>query len=153
MAGMYVSHSVHIRRPFPECARALGAEPEKWFPRLVEGMSSVGPVVAGVPIRKRVKVTVGETSAAGSWLTVPIAWTPSSASHLFPSMEGKLELVPVDPEETRLNISGTYAAPLGGAGSQLDEVMMHRVAEDTFKELAEAIAEKIERRAGAGSKT
>src|SRR5207245_1794041 len=108
---MYVRHSVHIKQSFSLCAQALSSEPGKWFPRLVAGTSSVGPLVAGVPVRKRVKVTVGQPIQAGTWFTMPIDWTPSSASQLFPAMKGRLELAPVDPTETRLTISGTYAPP------------------------------------------
>jgi len=59
-------------------------------------------------------------------------------------MEGKVELAPVDGLTTRLTVSGMYQPPLGRMGRQLDEALMHRVAESTVKELAESIAERLE---------
>ena len=59
-------------------------------------------------------------------------------------MAGKVELGPVDGRITRLTVSGMYEPPLGRVGKELDDALMHRVAEATVKELAEAIAERIE---------
>jgi hypothetical protein len=40
-----------------------------------------------------------------------------------------------------------YEPPLGKVGEQLDKAVMHNVAEGTVKELAETIAERLNRAA------
>jgi hypothetical protein len=143
---MYVRHSVHVDQPFDRCAEAMQRSPREWFPRLAtEAIASVGPNVAGVPIRKRVKVDIGEPVGAGSWLEVPVSWRPTSAGRFFPDMRGKVELAPVDASRTRLTVSCTYEPPLGEVGAGLDETVMHRVAEATMKELAESIAARLDK--------
>jgi hypothetical protein len=54
----------------------------------------------------------------------------------------------VSSDETRLTVSGMYAPPLGPLGEQLDEVLMHSVAEGTVKELAELIAQRLQESVG-----
>jgi hypothetical protein len=143
---MYVRHSVHVQQPFQRCAELLLREPKEWFPRLAtEAMASVGPNIAGVPIRKRVKVDIGEPVKAGSWLEVPVSWKPTRPARLFPDMHGKVELAPVDERQTRLSVSCTYEPPLGDVGVGLDDTVMHRVAEATMKELAESIAARLDK--------
>jgi hypothetical protein len=142
---MFVQHSIHIDRPIEGCAGTLARGPRRWFPRLDDPNGyAVGPRIAGLAIRKRVTVEAGEPVQAGDWTGMPITWKASFPERLFPVMEGKVELAPVNGLTTRLTVSGMYEAPLGRVGRQLDDVLMHRVAESTVKELAESIAERLE---------
>lgn len=134
---MHVKHSVHISRPVQEVSSALLASPSKFFPR------SVGLHVAGIPVRKRVQLLVGEPERTSTWAAIPIWWQPTFGRKLLPVMNGKLELAPVSKDETRLTVSGMYEPPLGRLGEELDKALMHNVAEGTVKELAEAIARKL----------
>jgi hypothetical protein len=45
---------------------------------------------------------------------------------------------------TRLTVCGMYEPPLGSLGKQLDDALLHRVAEATVKELAESIGKRLE---------
>ena len=134
---MHVEHSVHIRKPIQEVSDSLLESPAKWFPK------SVGVHVAGIPVRKRVNVQFGEPVKLSTWAVVPISWQPTFGRKLFPVMNGKVDLAPVSKDETRLTVSGMYEPPLGKLGEQLDEALMHRVAEGTVRELAEQIASKL----------
>ena len=136
---MHVQHSVHIRRPIKELSAALLESPSSWFPK------SVGLHVAGIPVRKRVKVEFGEPAKTSTWAVIPISWTPTFGEKLLPVMNGKVDVSPVSNEETRLTVSGMYEPPLGRLGEQLDEALMHNVAEGTVKELAEVIAQRLEK--------
>ena len=80
----------------------------------------------------------------GSWTEVPLTWKATFPKPLFPEMVGKVELAAVDPKATRLTVSGMYEPPLGRLGKQLDEALMHNVAQATVKELAESIARRID---------
>ena len=134
---MHVEHSVHIQRPVKDVSTALLDTPSKWFPK------SVGVHIAGVPVRKRVNIAFGDPVRTSTWAVIPISWKPTSIQKLFPVMNGKLEVTPSSKEETRLTVSGMYEPPLGRLGEQLDEALMHRVAEGTVRELAEQIASKL----------
>jgi hypothetical protein len=142
---MFIRHSVHIDHPVAACTEALMSGPRKWFPRLTDkNVGSVGVHIAGVPVRKRVAVTVGEPVKTATWTVIPLDWKATFPEHLFPSMTGKIELAPVDKNVSRLTVSGMYEPPLGKLGKQLDETMMQGIADATVKELAEAIAKRIE---------
>jgi len=135
---MHVQHSVHIQRPVKQVSDALLASPSKWFPK------SVGVHVAGIPVRKKVNVEFGEPVRTSTWAVIPISWKPTFGRNLLPAMNGKVDLSPVSTDETRLTVSGMYEPPLGRLGEQLDEALMHNVAEGTVKELAELIAQRLQ---------
>ena len=143
---MHVQHSVHIKRPIEESASALAEAAPTWFPRLnSKSRSSVGVKVAGVPVRKRVTVTLGEPARAGDWTNVPVTWKATGPEMFFPVMNGRIELIPVEKRVTRLTVSGMYEPPLGALGERLDRALMHNVAEGTVKDLAESIAKELSR--------
>lgn len=136
---MHIQHSVHIARPIKSLSDAMLEDPTRWFPK------SVGVHVAGVPVRKRVSIEFGEPVKTSTWAVIPISWKPTFGRRLLPAMNGKVDLSPVSKEETRLTVSGMYQPPLGKLGEQLDEALMHNVAEGTVKELAELIAQRLEK--------
>ena len=141
---MHVQHSVHLKHPVKEVSAALLENPGKWFPK------SVGVHVGGVPVRKRVTIEFGDPVKTSTWAVIPISWKPTFGRKLLPEMNGKVELAPVSSDETRLTVSGMYEPPLGRLGEQLDEALMHNVAEGTVKELAESFAERLNRSVDAG---
>ena len=136
---MHVTHSLHINRPIKDVSSELLAEPTRLFPR------SVGLHVAGIPVRKRVQILIGEPEHTSAWASIPIWWQPTFGRQLLPVMNGKVEVEPSGKDETRLTVSGMYEPPLGRLGDELDRALMHRVAEGTVKELAETIAKKLGR--------
>lgn len=136
---MHVEHSVHIRKPIQQVSDALLEQDAKWFPK------SVGVHLAGIPVRKRVNVEFGEPARLASWAVVPIQWRPTFAQKLLPVMNGRVAVEPVSKDETRLIVSGMYEPPLGKIGEQLDQALMHNVAEGTVKELAQVIAARLEK--------
>jgi hypothetical protein len=142
---VFVQHSVRIDSPILAVSVALAKGPGEWFPHFQEpSQAAVGPLIAGIGIRKKVDVEFGEPVAAGSWTEVPVSWRARSVPELFPLMTGKVELAPVDSRSTRLTVCGMYRAPLGDLGEFLDNALMHKVAEATVKDLAQEIAERLE---------
>ena len=143
---MYIKHTVHIPHPIDACVAAVARGPRTWFPDLEDDSSSrVGVKVAGIAVRKRVAVELGSLIKDGSWAEVPITWKATAARPFFPSFSGKVQLAPVDPMVTRLTLSGMYKPPLGRLGMELDEAVMHSVAEATVKGLAESISRQLGR--------
>ena len=138
---MYIKHTVHIPHPIDACVAAVARGPRTWFPDLEDDSSSrVGVKVAGIAVRKRVAVELGSLIKDGSWAEVPISWKATLAKPFFPRFSGKVQLAPVDPTVTRLTLSGMYKPPLGRLGMELDEAVMHSVAEATVREVTESIA-------------
>lgn len=141
---MYVQHSTHVDKPIEECAQILERGSRTWFPRLrADSKSEVGLRVAGVSLRKRVTVELGEPERVGDWTNVPISWKATFPESLFPVLTGRLELVPAQKGVTRLTVSGMYEPPLGRLGSLIDEALMHIVAEATVRQLTSEIASEL----------
>jgi hypothetical protein len=141
---MYVQHSIHIERAVDDCARLLAEAPRTWFPRLgSNGDSKVGFRFAGVTVRKRVRLELGAPLKQGDWTEVPFTWRATFPERLFPVMVGKVELLPVDRNTTRLAVSGMYEPPLGKLGAMIDDAVMHGIAEATVKELALSLERQI----------
>ncbi|HET7419558.1 MAG TPA: hypothetical protein VFL27_04185 [Candidatus Dormibacteraeota bacterium] len=134
---MHIEHSVRIQRPVRAISAVLVDAPRAWFPK------AVGLHVAGVPVRKKVAVEFGEAVRTSTWAVVPITWKATFPEKLFPVMHGKVDVSPVTKDETKLTVSGMYEPPLGKVGEQLNEALMHNVAQGTVKELAEQIAERL----------
>lgn len=142
---MFVQHSVHVSHPVAVCTVILANGPRKWFPQLSDQkFSAVGPRIAGVPVRKKVVVEVGAPVSVGQWTEIPVTWRATFPQKLFPVLVGKVELAPIDPRVTRLTVSGVYQPPLGKIGEQLNEVLLHGVAEETIKDLAESISHRVD---------
>jgi hypothetical protein len=142
---VFIKHSVHIAQPVVACTDALLGGPPKWFLDLGgKKKSTVGVHIAGIPVRKRVEVELGEPVKTTTWTVIPLSWKATFPRKLFPVMTGKIELAPVDKNVTRLTVSGMYEPPLGRVGRQLDEALMHKVAEATVQELAESIAKRLD---------
>jgi len=108
-----------------------------------KGVGSVGVHIGGVPVSKRVVVTLGEPVKTATWTVIPLEWRATFPEQLFPKMTGRIELAPVDKKVTRLTVSGMYEPPLGKVGKGLNETVMQGVADTTVKELAEAIAKRL----------
>jgi hypothetical protein len=150
---MFIRHSVHIEHPVAACTEALMGGPRKWFPRLSgTNVGSVGVHIGGVPVRKRVVVTLGEPVKTATWTVIPLDWKATFPEQLFPKMTGRIELAPVDKTVSRLTVSGMYEPPLGRLGQQLNETVMQGVADATVKELAESIARRIDAAVSAQAK-
>ena len=143
---MFVQHTVHLDHPVKACTDALMEGPPRWFLRSDAGRSSsVGLHVAGVPVRKRVVIELGQPVRTKTWTVIPLTWKATFPKKLFPEMTGRIELAPTDAKVTRLTVSGMYEPPLGRLGVQLDDAVMHNVAEGTVKELAESIADRLQK--------
>ena len=143
---VHVDHSVRVRRPFDAVAAYLVDGPAAWFPRLKPGnVAQVGLHVAGVPVRKRVRVDFGEPASTSTGAVVPVSWKATFAERLFPAMTGNVSASRAARDETRLTVTGMYEPPLGKLGEDLNASLMRRVAKATVKELAEQVAERLER--------
>lgn len=142
---MFVEHSIHICQPIEKVSAVVALGTREWFPGLDDsGQAEVGPQIAGVGIRTKVAVEVGQPVTLGDWIQIPITWKATFVERLFPVMTGKVEFAPLDARTTRLSVCGMYEPPLGPLGRQIDNAVMHTVAEATVKDLAESLARRFE---------
>jgi hypothetical protein len=142
---VFVEYSVHLHHAVETAKEVLASGPNEWFARLDDsGEAGVGPHVAGVWLRKKVAIEVGEPVTTGDWTEVTVTWKATFIERLFPVMVGKLELAPVDARTTRVTVCGMYDPPLGQLGKQLDDALLHKVAHATVRDLAETIGKTID---------
>ena len=137
--SVVVRHSVHIERPVEAVRAVFEAGPRNWLL-----LTAFGSKVGDVESQKIVAVEVGEPLAIGDWIEVPVKWQATFIKKLLPVMAGTIEVSPVDPRSTRLTVCGMYESPEGRLGEQLDQTLMHRVAQATVMELAVSIAKQLE---------
>jgi hypothetical protein len=147
---MYVRHQLHLNHPVMDARKALLSPPETWLPsahavgqdwRRLLARVGFGP--PGLHLSKKVSISVGLPQDKRDWLDIPIFWRATGASDLFPIMEGHLRLEPTGPTSSRLSFSGSYKAPLGVVGREIDDAVMHNLAEATVRDLVDHVARRV----------
>jgi len=147
---MYIRHDLHVDQPVDSCRRELLDSPERWLPGSLTGtaderrfLARVGFHAPASRISKQVELTVGPPVEEGDWLVIPVAWRATGPSQLFPVMDARLTVQPVDPGSSRLSLSGTYQPPLGALGREIDGAALQNVAQATVRDFVEGVAARI----------
>jgi hypothetical protein len=144
-----VQHSVHINRPIGAVSSALATAPPGWLTNLIGPSPGVaGGALAGVGLRTKVSIELGEPETSGLWTEIPIAWQASYIRRMFPLMKGKIEIAPNEGRSTTLTVYGSYDPPPETVGAHLGTDLVRQVAESTVTELAESIAKRLDAMAG-----
>ena len=136
---MFVHDFVYVDADMPGLGAALAgvrAETlaEAAYEAAVEGARTasarVGPTGA---LSKTVVVELGSPVTREDVVVVPLTWTATGPSWLFPRMEADLELAPSGAGRTQVSFLGRYEPPLGSLGRALDHMALHRVAQATVR--------------------
>jgi hypothetical protein len=98
-----------------------------------ELLSRVGPFGPVPGLSKAVSVHVGKVRDRGEGFVVPLRWSATGPTELFPVMEADLEISPLGEDESQMRLSGSYDPPLGSVGRQLDRLLLHQLAEATVR--------------------
>jgi hypothetical protein len=124
--------------------------PESWLPALATAATYQGDVLLAqvgfgqeVRIERTVAVELGSPLALASKTILPLRWTPSGTSGLFPTLDADLEIARLEDARTQLAMSARYAPPLGAVGRVVDRMVMFRVAEATIKDFLDRVARAI----------
>lgn len=136
---VHMAHTVRVECPFDRLSAVLVGTRKDWFPR------TIGVHIAGIPVRKRVAVEFGEAVKTSTWAAIRVNWRATFPQKLFPTMQGKVALSPAGKEWTKVTVSGAYRPPLGRLGEDLNEAVMHGIAEKTVQELAESVGRRLDR--------
>jgi len=98
-------------------------------------LSRVGPFGPVPGLSKAVSMQVGKLRERGEGFVIPLQWSATGPTELFPVMIADLEITPLGPDESQLRLSGSYDPPLGPLGRQLDRLLLHQLAEATVRAL------------------
>jgi hypothetical protein len=104
----------------------------------------IGPSWASGRASRTVRVTLGQPHERGDALVIPLAWRSCELPTLFPSLDGDLELAPIDADRCRITLSASYFPPFGSLGGQLDRAVLHRVARSTARSFLARLAKILE---------
>ena len=108
-----------------------------------ELLSRVGPFGPVPGLSKAVSVHVGKARERGEGFVVPLRWSATGPTELFPVMEADLEIAPLGAHESQLRLSGSYDPPLGLLGRQLDRLLLHQLAEATVRAFLSQLVEAL----------
>lgn len=139
-----------ISKPYQLVEAALLSGPGDWLPGPREAEDTTAELdvrLGGSRIARRVVVHTGSVTNSGEAATccLPVSWQAAEQPHLYPRLEGTLELTPVARRRTRLTLRARYRPPAGVAGEAVDRAVLHLVAEASVEAFVERIAAILER--------
>lgn len=98
------------------------------------GLAQVGPLGGAPGLSRLVAVRFTDMAVHEDFALVAIRWEVTGpGGALFPALDADLRLTPAGDQATMLAVSAAYRPPLGGLGSGLDRVLLHRVAQATIR--------------------
>ncbi|MGC8462292.1 MAG: hypothetical protein ACP5P9_01280 [Acidimicrobiales bacterium] len=145
--AVLVADFVHLDLDADQVERRLVVDGGSWLAELAarlvpfeEEPLRVGP---GVGLAKAVRVTTGEPRSYGGSVVVPLQWEATGPAGLFPRLDADLELSTLGPSCCRLGLTGRYVVPFGSLGKAADRLMLHRIAEGTFRRFLTGLANRL----------
>jgi hypothetical protein len=140
---MLVYDFIHIPLPVEEVRRRLFVAVSGLWQQVAEAaydegeelLSRVGPFGPVPGLSKAVRVQVGAVRERGDGFVLPLQWSATGPTELFPVMVADFEVSPLGAGASQLRLSGSYDPPLGALGRQLDRLLLHQLAEATVRAL------------------
>ena len=130
--------------------RALTDAPANWLLGLASEANHRGDTLladvgfgARVRVARQVALELGAPVHTAGKTVLPLRWTPTGASGLFPALEADLEVAPLGPNRTQLAMSARYVPPLGPIGQAIDRAVLYRVAEATLKDFLDRVGDAL----------
>ncbi len=145
--AVLVADFVHLDLEADDVGRRLVDEGGAWLGELAVRLAPVEdePLRVGPRggLAKAVRVTTGEPRFHGDTVVVPLRWEATGPTGLFPRLDADLELSTLGPSRCRLGLTGRYVVPFGTLGKAADRLMLHRVAEGTFRRFLTELASRL----------
>ncbi len=156
---MFARYFVELPLEADRVEEALTRSPEAWMPGLALEATHRGDVLLAdvgfgehSRIARQVAMELGAPVTMPTKTVVPLRWTPTAGTGLFPALDADLEIAPLGAHRTQLAMSARYVPPLGALGRAIDRALLFRVAEATIKDFLDRVGEGILTQAGvAGS--
>jgi hypothetical protein len=150
MTGMFARYFVELPLDAESVEGALLRDPLTWVPGLAGEANSHGDLLLAavgfgdeVRVARTVEIEFGEPVRIPSKTVLPLRWTATGVSGLFPSLDADLEIAPLGSHTTQLAMSARYVPPLGVLGRAIDRTLLYRVAEATLKDFLDRVAVAI----------
>ena len=147
---MFARHEVTVDLDFPTAkARLELLMHGDWLEGLsqdayAEGLSGqvrVGPFGPVPGMSKLVEVRLLDPVPHEDVVVVPLRWEATGRmGRLFPVLDANLTLAGDGDGKAVLRFTGVYRPPLAGAGEELDQLVLHRVAGATVRSLLNRLA-------------
>jgi len=103
----------------------------------------VGPTGWPSRLAKQVDLHVASPRQVQDCTVISFNWQATRGVSLFPDFDADLCIAPIGLIQTQLQLQGRYHPPAGVLGRQLDQLMLHRVAESTVRAFLTSIASAI----------
>jgi hypothetical protein len=138
--------SVVYSREVPLAAQslheAIGAVLESFAARsLTDAVVLSSPIgTSSSQVSVPVELSITQRSTKNSPIGVTIK--ARSAGALFPSFNGAFDALAMAPARTNLRLKGTYTVPLGPLGSTINAAGLHKMAEDSLRDLFERVVDE-----------
>ncbi|MDH4111354.1 MAG: hypothetical protein OEV60_01565 [Actinomycetota bacterium] len=156
---MFARYFVELPMDPDRVEEALLRDPHAWLPGLAgkanfHGDALLAEVGFGDDVRvaRTVAIEFGEPVKMPSKTVVPLRWTATGASGLFPALDADLEIAPLGPHDSQLAMSARYVPPLGAIGRAIDRAVLFRVAEATLKDFLDRVRDSLLASAGAADR-
>src|SRR5260370_11276708 len=150
---MFVGHDVRLDVSFAvACERFARLISDGWlidasdraYADGLSGLIRVGPFGAVLGASKLVRVQTLDPVHRDDSVALPLRWEATGTmGRLFPVFDADLVLTPAGPEATCIELRGAYRAPLGGIGSAVDRIVLHRAAPAPVPSLLPAVPASI----------
>jgi len=135
----------YVNRPFDAVREALLIDGVELFERHLE--VSIAGVDVGKDVVVKVKRIEPHVDAPGhvakDAIRFDLEWKAQTNASLFPSMKANLVVYALGPNETQLDLTGSYAPPGGAIGDAADWLVGHRIAEASVKRFLDGVAGKL----------
>lgn len=153
MPARFVRDFTVLDRPLSEVVSIIRDPEAAWLAPLATstpGNDDAHPVRIGPRdgqiFSKQFTVHVGEVEEIRDGLVIPTLWKATSTPRLFPTMEADLLVSPFGDSQTYLSLEGRYRRPLGVIGEQVDDLLLHRLAERSIRSFLQQVAANLETR-------
>ncbi|MEP6759082.1 MAG: hypothetical protein ABJB55_07805 [Actinomycetota bacterium] len=152
---MFARYFVELALDRERVERVLIGAPRSWLPGIateanLHGDRLLAEVGVGddVRIARAVTIDLGSPIRLPTKTVLPLRWTATGVSGLFPSLDADLEIAPLGQDRCQLSMSARYVPPLGALGRAIDRALLFRVAEATIKNFLDQVRDGITREVG-----
>jgi hypothetical protein len=158
---MFARYFVELPLDADVVEAAVTRSPQAWLPGLAQEATHRGDALLAdvgfgdhARVARQVQIELQPAVTMPTKTVVPLRWTPTAGTGLFPALDADLEIAPLGPARTQLAMSARYVPPLGALGRVIDRALLFRVAEATIKDFLDRVREAVLMDAGlAGSGT
>lgn len=147
---MFARYFVELPLESSAVERALLDAPDTWVPGLAHEANKRGDTLLAdvgfgedVRVARQVAIEFGKPVRMASKTVLPLRWSATGATGLFPALEADLEVAPLGPVRTQLAMSARYVPPLGTIGKMIDRAVLFRIAEATLKDFLDRVKETL----------